>query len=448
MEQFPQFPLRHSTLFLKAEGEYQILLSQPESRNKRVRVKGIIQLYQNYLKTEDDQYQDDARSRVALLYYQLGQQEWEKQNYKEAIAFFNELKQFPQFSLLHSTLFLKAEGEYQILLKEPESQHDRAGMEKVIYLYQNYLKTEDNRYQDDSRARIASLYYQLGQNEWEQENYKEAIAFFDELEQFPQFPLRHPALFLKAEGEYQILLNQPESQHERTRLEAIVRLYQNYLETQDRQYRNDARARIASLYYQLGQQEWEKQNYKEAIAFFDELEQFPQFPLRHPTLFLKAEGEYQILLSQPEPQHNRVRLEAIVRLYQNYLETRDSQYRNDARARIASLYYQIGQNEWEKQNYKEAIAYFDELEQFPQFPLRHTTLFLKAEGEYQILLSQPEPQRNRVRLEGIIQLYQNYLKTGDNQYKSDAGARVASLYYQLGQNEWEKQKLQRSDCLF
>ena len=448
LEQFPQFPLRHSTLFLKAEGEYQILLNQPESRNKRVRVEGIIQLYQNYLKTEDDQYQDDARSRVALLYYQLGQQEWEKQNYKEAIAFFNELEQFPQFPLLHSTLFLKAEGEYQILLSEPESQHDRAGMEKVIYLYQNYLKTEDNRYQDDSRARIASLYYQLGQNEWEQENYKEAIAFFDELEQFPQFPLRHPALFLKAEGEYQILLNQPESQHERTRLEAIVRLYQNYLETQDRQYRNNARARIASLYYQLGQQEWEKQNYKEAIAFFDELEQFPQFPLRHPTLFLKAEGEYQILLSQPEPQHNRVRLEAIVRLYQNYLETRDSQYHNDARARIASLYYQIGQNEWEKQNYKEAIAYFDELEQFPQFPLRHTTLFLKAEGEYQILFSQPEPQRNRVRLEGIIQLYQNYLKTGDNQYKSDARARVASLYYQLGQNEWEKQNYKEAIAYF
>ena len=448
LEQFPQFPLRHSTLFLKAEGEYQILLNQPESRNKRVRVEGIIQLYQNYLKTEDDQYQDDARSRVALLYYQLGQQEWEKQNYKEAIAFFNELEQFPQFPLLHSTLFLKAEGEYQILLSEPESQHDRAGMEKVIYLYQNYLKTEDNRYQDDSRARIASLYYQLGQNEWEQENYKEAIAFFDELEQFPQFPLRHPALFLKAEGEYQILLNQPESQHERTRLEAIVRLYQNYLETQDRQYRNNARARIASLYYQLGQQEWEKQNYKEAIAFFDELEQFPQFPLRHPTLFLKAEGEYQILLSQPEPQHNRVRLEAIVRLYQNYLETRDSQYHNDATARIASLYYQIGQNEWEKQNYKEAIAYFDELEQFPQFPLRHTTLFLKAEGEYQILFSQPEPQRNRVRLEGIIQLYQNYLKTGDNQYKSDARARVASLYYQLGQNEWEKQNYKEAIAYF
>ena len=448
LEQFPQFPLRHSTLFLKAEGEYQILLSQPESRNKRVRVEGIIQLYQNYLKTEDDQYQDDARSRVALLYYQLGQQEWEKQNYKGAIAFFNELEQFPQFPLLHSTLFLKAEGEYQILLSEPESQHDQAGMEKVIYLYQNYLKTEDNRYQDDSRARIASLYYQLGQNEWEQENYKEAIAFFDELEQFPQFPLRHPALFLKAEGEYQILLNQPESQHERTRLEAIVRLYQNYLETRDRQYRNDARARIASLYYQLGQQEWEKQNYKEAIAFFDELEQFPQFPLRHPTLFLKAEGEYQILLSQPEPQHNRVRLEAIVRLYQNYLETRDSQYRNDARAKIASLYYQIGQNEWEKQNYKEAIAYFDELEQFPQFPLRHTTLFLKAEGEYQILLSQPEPQRNRVRPKGIIQLYQNYLKTGDNQYKSDARARVASLYYQLGQNEWEKQNYKEAIAYF
>ena len=85
---------------------------------------------------------------------------------------------------------------------------------------------------------------------------------------------------------------------------------------------------------------------------------------------------------------NGAHLEAIVKLYQNYLKTGDSQYQGDAKARIASLYYQLGQQQWEKHNYQEAVALFEKLENFPQFPLRHSTLFLKAEGAYQILLSQ------------------------------------------------------------
>ena len=448
LEQFPQFPLRNSTLFLKAEGEYQLLQSQPEFQRDRARLETILQLYQNYLNTKDNEFEDDARARIASLYYQLGQQEWEKQNYQEAIAFFDELEQFPQFPLRLPTLFLKAEGEYQILLSQSDPQHKGDRMKAIIALYQNYLETEDDQYQADAKARIASLYYQLGQDEWKKQNYQEAISFFDKLDQFPQFPLRHPALFLKAEGEYQILLSQPESQHQRARMESVIQFYQNYLKTGDDQYQIDANARIASLYYQIGQDQWEKQNYQEAISFFDKLEQFPQFPLRHPALFLKAEGEYQILLSQPESQHQRARLEGIVQLYQNYLKTQDSQYQDDAKARIASLFYQLGQNEWKKKNYQEAIAFFDELEQFPNFPLRQPTLFLKAEGEYQILLSQPELQHQRARTENIIQLYQNYLKTGDDQYQKDANARIASLYYQLGQNEWEKKNYQEAIALF
>ena len=75
----------------------------------------------------------------------------------------------------------------------------------------------------------------------------------------------------------------------------IVGLYQNYLDAEDSQYEADANSRIASLYYQLGQSEWEKQNFQEAITFFEKLEQFPEFSLRDPTLFLIAEGEYQNL---------------------------------------------------------------------------------------------------------------------------------------------------------
>ena len=212
-------------------------------------------------------------------------------------------------------------------------------------------------------------------------------------EQFPQFPFSKPTLFLKAEGKYQILQSQPESEHKRAQLEAIILLYQDYLKTDDSEYQENAEARIASLYYQIGQQEWEKQNYQEAVAFFDKLEKFPQFPLIHATHFLKAEGKYQILLRQPESEHKRPHLENVVALFQNYLETKDSQYQDDAKARIASLYYQIGQQEWEKQNYQEAVAFFDKLEKFPQFPLRHPSLFLKAEGEYQILLSRPEAHK-------------------------------------------------------
>ena len=88
------------------------------------------------------------------------------------------------------------------------------------------------------------------------------------------------------------------------------------METEDSQYNEEAKARIASLYYQLGQGEWEKQNYQEAITFFEKLEQFPEFPLRFHTIFLKAEGEYQILQSLPESEHKRTHLETIVQLYQ------------------------------------------------------------------------------------------------------------------------------------
>ena len=130
------------------------------------------------------------------------------------------------------------------------------------------MKTKDNQYQGQAKTRIAELYYQLGQQQWEKKNYKKAIAYFDELEQFPRFSLRHTALFLRAEGEYQVLQILPESQHERVHMENIVQLFQNYLKTDDSQYRSDARARIASLYYQLGQGEWKKKNYDEAIVFF------------------------------------------------------------------------------------------------------------------------------------------------------------------------------------
>ena len=166
------------------------------------------------------------------------------------------------------------------------------------------MKTRDSQYQSDARSRIASLYYQLGQGEWEKKNYKKAIAFFDNLEEFPDFPLRHATLFLKAEGEYHILQSLPETQHERARLEAIVQLFLNYLEAEDNRYQDDAKARIASLYYQLGQGEWEKQNYKEAIAFFDNLEEFPDFPLRRPALFLKAEGNIKSCKASPSRSTN------------------------------------------------------------------------------------------------------------------------------------------------
>ena len=449
LQQFPKFTLRHPALFLKAEGEYQILQSLSESQHKQSRLETIAQLFQNYLETEDNRYEEEAKARIASLYYQLGQGEWEKKNYKEAITYFEKLEQFPESPTRFHTIFLKAEGEYQILQDLPESEHKQAHLESIVQLYQNYLETNDDQYRADARSRVASLYYQLGQYEWNKQNYKEAITYFDELAQFQNFPLRHPALFLKAEGEYQIFINQPKSYHERSHLEAILKLFQNYLKTGDKQYQGDANARIASLYYQLGQQEWEKQNYKEAIVFFDELEQFPQFPLRNPTLFLKAEGEYQILQNQPKSQHKQVRLEAIMQLYQNYLETQDEQYRSDARSRIASLYYQLGQQEWEKQNYKEAIAFFNILEQFPQFPLRNSTLFLKAEGEYQLLQKQPHQYRHKqVSLEGIIQLYQDYLETEDSEYEEDAKARIASIYYQLGQSEWEKKNYREAVAFF
>ena len=448
MEQFPEFPLRHSVLFLKAEGEYQILLGQPESPLKRAQMERLIQLYQNYLKTGDNQYLNDTNARIASLYYQLGQSEWEKQNFQEAITFFEKLEQFPEFSLSYPTLFLIAEGEYQILLNQPKSQYQRTRLEGIVQLYQNYLKTGDNQYLNDSKARIASLNYQLGQIEWEKKNYKEAVAFFDELKNSPNFPLRDPTLFLKAEGEYQILLSQPEAQHKRAHLERILELYQDYLDTEDSQYLSDAKARTASLYYKLGQIEWVKKNYMEAIELFDELEQFPDFPLRPASLFLKAEGEYQIFISQPEQQRKEARMEAIVLLYQNYLETQDSQYRDDARARIASLFYQLGQIEWEKQNYKKSIAFFDELEQFPEFPLRPASLFLKAEGEYQIFLNLPDTEDKRARLEVVLLLYQDYLKTKHIHYRDVARKKVATLYYQLGQNEWEKKNYKEAIAFF
>ena len=448
LERFPQFPLFYTTLFLKAEGEYQILQNQSESEHKRARLEFIVNLYQNYLRTKDTKYQDDAKARIALLYYQLGQKEWEKKNYKAAITLFNKLEQFPQFPQRFTALFLKAEGEYQILLSQPQSEHKQVRMESIIQLFWDYLKTEDSQYRSDARARIASLYYQLGQIEWDNQNYQKALVFFDELEQFPQFPLRHPTLFLRAEGEYQILLSQPQSEYKRIRLEGIIQLYWDYLKTEDSQYRSDARSRIALLYYQLGQQEWEKQNYQEAIAFFEKLEQFPQFPLRHLTLFLKAEGEYQILLSQPNSSHDRGRIENIIQLYQNYLETKDNQYLDESQARIASLYYQLGQNEWEQKNYKEAIAFFDELEKFPNFPLRHPALFLKAEGEYLLLMNSPKSQHERTRLEALVQLFQNYLVTENSQYRSDANSRIASLYYQLGQQQWEKQNYKGAIAYF
>ena len=190
--------------------------------------------------------------------------------------------------------------------------------------------------------------------------------------------MRPHTLFLKAEGEYQLLLSLPESQHRRTHLESIVQLFQNYLETQDGEYDNDAKARIALLYYQLGQQEWKKQNYQEAITFFDELKQFPQFSLHNPALFLKAEGEYQLMQREPESQRNRDHLVAILQRFQHYLKTEDFQYQTEAQSRIASLYYQLGQNEWDKRNYREAIAFFDELDQFPQFPLRPAHTFSES----------------------------------------------------------------------
>ena len=120
-----------------------------------------------------------------------------------------------------------------------------------------------------------------------------------------------------------------------------MQLYQNYLETQDEQYRSDARSRIASLYYQLGQQEWEKQTTKKPLFFLTNWNSFHNFHCATQPCFSKLKEEYQLLQQRPQQyRHKRVSLEGIIQLYQDYLETEDSEYEEDAKVRIASIFYQ------------------------------------------------------------------------------------------------------------
>lgn len=108
---------------------------------------------------------------------------------------------------------------------------------------------------------LARAYYQLGQNEWEQKNYSQALFFFKKLDQFPDFPLQNPALFLKAEARYQLFLENPPHRNTTKEIETLISHYQDYLESQDKQYLPNAYDRLGTLYNTLGQS-------KEAVAYY------------------------------------------------------------------------------------------------------------------------------------------------------------------------------------
>lgn len=301
LNSFPEFPLRNSTLFLKAEAHYQIFRNNPPQKNKKEAVEKIVQSYQGYLDTQDPQYQ-------SLTYYRLGEIHEEiKQDFNSAIAF-----------------------------------------------YQNYLKTKEDQYRNSSQTRIAAMYYQLGQQEWKKQNYPQALNFFNKLDPFPTFPLRNPTLFLKAEAHYQIFLKNPPQENKKKELvEKIIKRYQNYLTTGDKQYQEEAHNRIATIYYELGQDELNEQNYKQALTFFDQLAPFSRFPLRNSVFFFKAETHYQIFLQRPPGKNKKEVIEKIVKQYQNYLKTKDEQYLSNTYYRLGELYTELDQSQ-------KAISYYQQ----------------------------------------------------------------------------------------
>ena len=108
---------------------------------------------------------------------------------------------------------------------------------------------------------------------------------------------------------------------------------------------------LARAYYQIGQNEWETNNYQSALFFFNKLDAFPEFPLRHPTLFLKAEARYQLFLENPPQENSTSEIETLISGYQDYLETQHKQYLPNAYNRLGELYERQGQS-------KEAMAYY------------------------------------------------------------------------------------------
>ena len=434
---------------------------------------------QKWLLEYVNQAQD--RSNISTIYYHLGENERKVKNYKKAITFYEKLTLFPEFPLLNHAIYLIAEGRYLMFKENPPEKNQRPHIENIISLFQAYLTTEDQQHKAAARSHIAGLYYQLGKKEWETENYQEAITFFEKLTQFPEFPLLNLTIFLNAKGHYLIFERKPPEKNQRSHIERIISLFQNYLKTGDQEYKKDAHSYIAAMYYRLGQNEWEAKNYQKAISFFEKLNQYPDSQYFNSAIFSKAEVHYLNFQKEPPEKDQKIHIGKIIDLYQAYLKTGDQkyqktahtriaeiyyqlgqneweaknyqeaitffeklisypgsppQYKENAHARIAEIYYQLGQSEWEAKNYQEAITFFEKLKQFPNSEHFNPAIFSNAEMYYLIFLEKPLTKNRSSNLKTIISLYESYLKTEDQQYKATTYYRLGSLH--VNNNEQNK----------
>ncbi|MBF0279179.1 MAG: tetratricopeptide repeat protein [SAR324 cluster bacterium] len=420
--QFPNSSLFKPAIFWKAECSYRIFKETPPASNYRPSLEKIIDSFQVYLNSDHQQYKTIVYSRIADLYYQLGKFEWNNKNYRDAISFFENLTAFPDFPFFDLTIFFKAEGAYQLFLENPSIKNQKANIEQIIDLYQSYLKTGHQQYNKTANLHIADLSYRMGQNEWESKNYQKALFYFEKLNQFPDTPYFHPALFSKAEMKYQIFQQAPPTENLTIQSRQVIDSYKAYLETSHQEYADAA-------IYRLGQIEWKAKNYTQAISYFEKLDQYPNSQYFKTSLFSMAEVHYTMLLENPPAQNQVGQTEKVIDLYESYLNSGHQQHRKTARSHLSEVYYQLGQNEWKAGNYKKAIENFDKLASFPEFSLSALTAFFKAEGTYQIFVKNPPNKDKELNFKKIRDLFQAYLETGHKEYRDVS-------YYRLGQNEW------------
>ncbi|MBF0287763.1 MAG: outer membrane protein assembly factor BamD [SAR324 cluster bacterium] len=272
----------------------------------------------SYLKNfKNGQFQE------TVLFYQIRCQEVRSNNIAEVSKQYHAYRlQYPKGQWAETAMF--AEG----YLKVQQAQYT-----KGISLLKKFQKTfPKSHYLANTHYWIGKAHFSLAETDREAQNTKSSVSLYQQAVQS----------FLQIKKPSQLSKNQ---RIDRAYLLGWAYHFQQETEKSKKwllEYTQHAKDknRLATTYYQLGQSEWMKKNYAEALRYFEQATTYKSSPLSKPALFSTAEMHYLLLPKQTTTEHPP-QIEPIIALYQAYLDTNEKQYESAANYRLGELYTKV-----------------------------------------------------------------------------------------------------------
>ncbi len=293
LDEFPTGEYREAVLFLRARSAE--LRSNPP--------KEVIDLYQKLIaEFPESQWFEVATMTSGYLYFVL-------EDYPSAISHLETLLQkSPQtefrtqarymagksaFTLAERALADKKMKEAQPLYQKtyehlskvsaPDALPKEQRVDRLYLLGTAAFQLKDSQNSvrwfqqygklSNDKEHLPTLYYQMGQQSWQEQRYSNALRFFEQLERYPQSTYATTALFSRAEVLYGLRLqakaeNQAKGNSDAITppVEAPIKLYESYLKTKNTEYQATTHYRLGLLYQEANKPESAVRSYRSYLS--------------------------------------------------------------------------------------------------------------------------------------------------------------------------------------